>query len=146
MTKKEKRALVLAAREAMRLAYAPYSGCRVGAALLTSGGKVYTGFNIENAAFTPTVCAERSALIRALHEGERDFAAIAVIGENTRLPEAGGSFYPCGVCRQFMREFCPPDLVILVADPSGECFEELTLDALLPHGFGPENVKGEGRS
>ncbi len=145
MTEKEKRDLVRRAREAMLLAYAPYSGCRVGAALLAESGKIYTGFNIENASFTPTVCAERSAFIRALHEGERRFSALAVLGENTAVPEAEGLFYPCGVCRQFMREFCPLDFPILVADSAGERFEEMTLDALLPHGFGPENVKGANK-
>ncbi len=128
------------ARNAMQLSYSPYSMCTVGAALLCDDGAVYTGANIENAAYTPTVCAERSAFIRAINEGKRKFRAIAVCGENTRLRSEGDLFYPCGVCRQFMREFCSEDFKIIVTNPRGSRTEIYTLGQLLPHGFGPDNV------
>ena len=129
MTDQELCSMALSARE---LSYSPYSGITVGAALLTGSGKVYLGANIENASFTPTVCAERTAIFRALLDGERDFLKIAIAGgksgENPR-----GLFPPCGVCRQVMAEFCPPSLeVLLVGD--GET-ETLRLSELLPFGF-----------
>ena len=133
-------ALCTAAREAMQKAYSPYSMCSVGAALLCADGKVYTGFNIENASFSPTVCAERTAFIRALCDGEREFTAIAICGTNNRLRREGDLFTPCGVCRQFMREFCGGSFRILVTTPRGDCREEYTLAELFPRGFGPEQV------
>ena len=101
MTKEE---LVALAMEAMGHAYVPYSGYQVGAALLTSDGRVYQGCNIENASYTPTVCAERTAFFKAVYDGVRDFSAIAVVGGKNG--EITGFFPPCGVCRQVMREFC----------------------------------------
>ena len=129
MTEKELCALAV---KAMDNAYAPYSGYRVGAALLTENGKVYTGCNIENAAFSPTVCAERTAIFKAVSEGERDFAAIAVAGGKDGIIE--GIFPPCGVCRQVMAEFCRPDFTVLLVKGGGE-YEKYTLSELLPLSF-----------
>ena len=105
--------LCKAAIDAMKNAYVPYSGYRVGAALMTEDGKLFTGCNIENAAYTPTVCAERTAFFNAISSGERDFAAIAVAGGKDGV--ISGSFPPCGVCRQVMAEFCSPDLRFLLS-------------------------------
>ena len=118
--------------EAMGHAYAPYSGFHVGAALLCADGSVYTGCNIENASFTPTVCAERSAIFKAVYDGHRDFSAIAVCGG--REGRITGAFPPCGVCRQVMREFCEDGFRVLLIGPEGT-WEELTLADLLPHSF-----------
>ena len=124
MTPKE---LVQLAVEAMGRAYAPYSGFYVGAALLTEEGRVYTGCNIENAAFSPTIA-----------QGERKFAAIAVVGgKGGRITEAAP---PCGVCRQVMAEFCPPDFPIHMGGPDGR-IETVRLGALLPYSFSPDHVK-----
>lgn len=123
--------LVEAAIQASEHAYMPYSNYRVGAALLTADGQVYGGCNIESVSFTPTVCAERTALFKAVSEGHREFAAIAVV---TR--DAGS---PCGVCRQMMYEFAP-ELRVILADLEGRVHLTTTLDALLPHGFGPSNL------
>ena len=98
--------LIRLALEAREMAYAPYSQYRVGAALLTKQGKVYKGCNIENAGYTPTNCAERTAFFKAVSEGEREFEAIAVVGGNAELPKDYA--WPCGVCRQVMMEFCDP--------------------------------------
>jgi len=136
----ENKELLKAAVNAMELSYSPYSMCTVGAALLCADGTVYTGANIESASYTPTVCAERSAFIRAICDGKRRFKAIAVCGENKKLRREGDLFYPCGVCRQFMREFCGEDFKILVTSPRGDRVEVYTLGQLLPKGFGPDNV------
>lgn len=125
--------LALTAINAMNAAYAPYSGYRVGAALLTASGRVYTGCNIENASYTPTVCAERTAVFKAVSEGEREFAMLAVAGGKDG--EVTGTFPPCGVCRQVLVEFCSPDMpIILVKDADGNG-EMLTLGELLPMAF-----------
>ena len=124
--------LIDAAIAASQHAYMPYSNYRVGAALLTAGGEVYGGCNIESASFTPTVCAERTALFKAVSEGHRDFTAIAVV---TR--DAGS---PCGVCRQMMYEFSP-DMRVILADLEGNSHLVTTLRDLLPHGFGPSNLE-----
>ena len=130
--------LARAAAGMMSRAYAPYSGYTVGAALLCSDGTVFTGCNIENASFTPTVCAERTAIFKAVSEGHRDFVAIAVAGgKNGKLE---GAFPPCGVCRQVMAEFCPPDFPVYVVTGEGE-YEKYTLAQLLPLGFGPAYMK-----
>ena len=122
------------AKEAMLRAYAPYSGFYVGAALLTKSGKVFTGCNIENAAHTPTCCAERTAFFKAVSEGEREFAALAVCGgEHGKIT---GVFPPCGVCRQVMAEFCAQDFPVYLADAEG--FRTMTLAELLPLGFNGE--------
>lgn len=132
--------LVTAAIQARRNAYTPYSRYQVGAALLTGGGQVVTGCNIENAAYGPTNCAERTAFFKAVSEGIRTFRAIAIVGspEGEALTQYA---YPCGVCRQVMMEFCnPADFQIIVAK-SREDYKVMTLEALLPEGFGPENLK-----
>ena len=123
--------LVEKAKEAMQKAYAPYSGYKVGAALLCADGRVYTGCNIENASYTPTVCAERVAFSKAVSEGERDFTAIAICGGKDGVIE--GLFPPCGVCRQVMAEFCKPDFAVYMITPEG--YEERTLAQLLPDSF-----------
>ena len=117
--------------EAMGHAYAPYSGCKVGAALLCKDGTVYQGCNIENAAFGPTNCAERTAFFKAVYDGHRDFAAIAVCGGKDGV--ITGKFAPCGVCRQVMREFCRDDFLIYLIHPEG--YEVRTLAQLLPDSF-----------
>ncbi len=127
------RSLALAAIEAMKKSYSPYSHFTVGAALLTKDGKIYTGANIENASYTPTVCAERNAIFTAVHQGEREFEAIAIVGGHEG--NITGVTAPCGVCRQVMSEFCSPDFkVILVTTPDGDYVEE-TLGSLLPYTF-----------
>lgn len=131
---KELISLAMSAREA---SYSPYSGISVGAALLTMTGKVYLGANIENASFSPTVCAERVAIFKAISEGERDFAAIAVVG-GKRGEDVLGDFPPCGVCRQVMSEFCEGNLVILTGTP--DKITERTLGEILPFGFDKSNV------
>ena len=119
------------AKEAMLRAYAPYSGFKVGAALLCADGAVYQGCNIENASYTPTVCAERTAFFKAISEGKRDFAAIAICGGKDGV--ITGRFPPCGVCRQVMREFCKDDFSVYLVTPDG--YEAVTLADLLPFSF-----------
>ena len=130
--------LCAAAIAAMKNAYVPYSGYRVGAALLTKSGRVYTGCNIENASYTPTVCAERTAVFKAVSEGERDFAMLAVCGGKDGV--IAGAFPPCGVCRQVLAEFCPPDLPVLLITGEG-AYRRVTLAELLPFGFGPSYME-----
>lgn len=131
-------ALMELAKQAMARAYAPYSGYQVGAALLCADGTVYQGCNIENAAFSPTVCAERSAFFKAVYDGHRDFSAIAVCGG--KGGKLSGLFPPCGVCRQVMAEFCPPDFRIYLA--TGEqSLETYTLAQLLPLGFDAQSMQ-----
>ena len=127
-----------AAIDAMKNAYVPYSGYRVGAALMTEDGKLFTGCNIENAAYTPTVCAERTAFFNAISSGERDFAAIAVVGGKDGV--ISGSFPPCGVCRQVMAEFCSPDFTVLVVTEE-ESYKKYSLNELLPEAFTPKNIE-----
>ena len=128
--------LIALAAEMTRHSYAPYSHFRVGAALLCRDGRVWTGCNIENAAFGPTVCAERVAFFSAIRDGARDFERIAVVGgEEGRIT----SFtYPCGVCRQVMREFCGDDFAVIVSD--GKEIREIALGDLLPHSFSPADL------
>ena len=121
--------------EGMSRSYSPYSGCKVGAALLARSGKVYLGCNVENAAYSPTICAERVAFMKAVSEGEREFAAIAIVGGVNG--EIKGLFPPCGVCRQVMAEFCDPDFIVLVA-AADDGYEKFTLSDLLPHIFSIE--------
>ena len=124
--------LIALAVEAMGHAYVPYSGYKVGAALLGADGTVYQGCNIENASYTPTVCAERTAFFKAVYDGKRDFSAIAVVGGKDGV--LTGTFPPCGVCRQVMREFCTDDFKIYMGGP-GDSFETRTLAELLPFSF-----------
>ena len=134
----ENRELIRLALEAREMAYVPYSKYMVGAALLTKRGSVYKGCNIENAAYTPTNCAERTAFFKAVSEGEREFEAIAIVGGYQGAPTSYA--YPCGVCRQVMMEFCDPETFqIILADGKGKCLER-TLKEMLPFGFGPENL------
>ena len=123
----------------MDRSYIPYSNFAVGAALLCEDGTVYTGCNIENAAYTPTICAERTAFFKAVSEGKTSFKAIAIAGGADRIPDALTS--PCGVCRQVMMEFCnPADFYVIMADGPNSC-RIRTLEELLPLGFGPGNMK-----
>ena len=138
ITEKE---LIRKAIEAMNAAYTPYSGFRVGAALLTEDGRIYQGCNIENAAYTPSVCAERTAFFKAVSEGERRFSAICIVGGKDGI--LSGYTAPCGVCRQVMREFCQPDHFRIILAKDEEHWKEYSLSELLPEGFGPENLQKE---
>lgn len=129
-----KEQLVELAKEAMKKAYSPYSGYKVGAALLCADGTVYTGCNIENASYSATNCAERTAIFKAVSEGHRDFTAIAICGGKDGV--ISGAFPPCGVCRQVMREFCDDDFHVLLA--TGDGIEQYTLKELLPVSFALE--------
>lgn len=118
------------AEKARGQSYSPYSHFAVGAALLCSDGTVYTGCNIENAAYSPTVCAERVAIFKAVSEGRCDFAAIAIAGGPADAADARDDCFPCGVCRQVLSEFCPPSLEVVTRN------SVTTLGQLLPHAFG----------
>lgn len=133
--------LIETAAAQRKRAYAPYSGYLVGAALLSQDGTVYTGCNIENAAYTPSICAERTAFAKAVSEGARSFEAICIVGGRQEQEVPSGYSAPCGVCRQVMREFCDPASfkVILATDPAH--YDIYKLEELLPHGFGPDNLK-----
>ena len=120
------------AKQAMTHAYAPYSGYKVGAALLCADGTVYCGCNIENGAFTPTICAERTAIFKAVYDGHRDFTALAVCGGKDGV--ITDVCTPCGVCRQVMGEFCPKDFKIYMTDGQGN-LQTRTLAELLPYSF-----------
>ena len=131
--------LIQKAMNMRTFSYAPYSEFKVGAALLTESGKVFTGCNIENAAYTPCNCAERTAFFKAVSEGIRSFRAICVVGgKGADLTEYAA---PCGVCRQVMMEFCNPDTFEIILAVSPEKYEIFKLKDLFPMGFGPENLK-----
>ncbi len=135
----DRAALIRAAFAARCFAYTPYSHFQVGAALLAEDGRVFIGCNIENASFSPTICAERAALAKAVSEGVRRFAAIAVVGSregeiNTLITS------PCGVCRQALYEFGGDELLVIMARSETD-YEELPLGQLLPLGFGPKNLE-----
>ncbi|MDD3204518.1 MAG: cytidine deaminase [Lachnospiraceae bacterium] len=134
----DNQSLIKAALEARENAYAPYSDFCVGAALLTKEGRVYKGCNIENASYTPTNCAERTAFFKAVSEGERTFAAIAIVGG--AKGKVTGYAAPCGVCRQVMMEFCDPKTFRILVAVSEEEYVEHTLEEMLPMGFGPVNL------
>ena len=130
----DKAELLARALEARKHSYCKYSGFAVGAALLCKNGRVYTGCNIENAAFGPTNCAERTAIFKAVSEGERDFSAIAIAGGPVgEQPTAYCS--PCGVCRQVMAEFCDPDAFLIYLGTGEGPIKTYTLRQLLPEGF-----------
>ena len=133
--------LVKKALRARAGAYAPVTGFKVGSALLAKNGKIYTGCNIENAALTPTSCAERTAFFKAVSEGEREFEAIAIAGGYEDQP--ADHCPPCGVCRQVMAEFCTADFAVITAR-SEEDYKIGTLGALLPEAFGPGILKKDG--
>lgn len=129
--------LITLAVEARKQAYAPYSTFRVGAALLGKSGKIYTGCNVENAAYTPTNCAERTAVFKAVSEGEREFSAIAIVGGKGDAPAEFCA--PCGVCRQVLAEFCEPDFRIILGTP--ENIKTYTFAELLPCSFGKNDLE-----
>lgn len=134
MTKEQ---LLSMAKDAMQYSYSPYSGYKVGAALLCKDGSVYTGCNIENAGYSSTNCAERTAFFKAVSEGNREFIAIAICGGKDGVTK--GEFPPCGVCRQVMREFCEDDFLIHLE--SEDEIQTFTLNELLPVSFRPETIK-----
>lgn len=138
MTKEQIKELITAAAEQLTYSYVPYSHFKVGAALLAKDGKIYTGCNIENAAYTPTNCAERTAFFKAVSEGVRSFRAICVVGG----PDGRLESYtpPCGVCRQVMMEFCSPEEFEIILATGTEDYKIYTLQELMPQGFGPENL------
>jgi len=127
-----KKELVQVASETRRYTYAPYSNYPVGAALLTTSGRIFTGVNVENAVYSETICAERVAVIKAVSEGECDFQAVAVVTNN------GGS--PCGSCRQVLAEF-GMDTIVLIADGDGNLVDETTVAGLLPNAFTPKDLE-----
>ena len=130
--------LIDTAIEQLKFSYTPYSNFKVGAALLTKSGKIYTGCNIENASYTPTNCAERTAFFKAVSEGVRDFQAICIVGgKDGKLTEYTA---PCGVCRQVMMEFCNPKTFQIILAVDKERYEIYTLEELMPLGFGPNVV------
>ena len=130
--------LIDTAIEQLKFSYTPYSNFKVGAALLTKSGKIYTGCNIENAAYTPTNCAERTAFFKAVSEGVRDFQAICIVGgKDGKLTEYTA---PCGVCRQVMMEFCDPETFQIILAVDAKHYDIYTLKEMLPKGFGPSNL------
>lgn len=133
--------LVKIAYEAQKFSYSPYSGFQVGAALLTKSGKVYTGCNIENAAFSPTNCAERTAFFKAVSEGETEFSTIAIVGNKKDAPKEEWEYCtPCGVCRQVMLEFVNPDKFTVVCGKEKD-MRIYRLSELMPESFSPGMVK-----
>jgi len=130
--------LIAKALDMRKYSYAPYSHFRVGAALLTVNGTIYGGCNIENAAYGPSNCAERTAFFKAVSEGEKEFAAIAIAGG----PEDGIKDYcaPCGVCRQVMAEFCNPEKFVIILAKAPDDYKTYSLKELLPLSFGPDSL------
>lgn len=126
--------LIEEAYEAKKYSYAPYSGFHVGAALITKSGKIYRGCNIENAAYTPTNCAERTAFFKAVSEGEKEFTAIAIVGDKEEY------LAPCGVCRQVMTEFCDVDKFQIILAKNEEEYQVYTLRQLFPVSFSAKNL------
>ena len=127
-----------AAVAARKNSYSPYSNFKVGAALLAKNGQIYKGCNIENAGYTPSNCAERTAFFKAVSEGVKEFEAIAVVGgQNGVLTELTA---PCGVCRQVMMEFCDPKTFQIILAVDKNTYKIMTLEELLPMGFGPANL------
>ena len=139
MDKKTIEKLIDTALAQLDFSYAPYSGFNVGAALLAKNQAVYTGCNIENAAYTPTNCAERTAFFKAVSEGVRDFEAICIVGGKNQ--KATDYTAPCGVCRQVMMEFCNPKIFKIILAIDRENYRIFTLDDMLPQGFGPANLE-----
>jgi len=132
ITNEERQALIDLGNTARQRAYVPYSNYPVGAALRTKTGRIYTGVNVENAAYPQTMCAERVAIFKAISDGEKEFEAISVVTDN------GGS--PCGGCRQVMAEFAL-DMIVLMADGNGKLIKETTVRELLPEAFTPEHLE-----
>jgi cytidine deaminase len=134
LTNEERQALIDLGNTARQRAYAPYSNYPVGAALRTKTGRIYTGVNVENAAYPHTMCAERVAIFKAISDGEKEFEVISVVTDN------GGS--PCGGCRQVMAEFAL-DMIVLMADGNGKLIKEITVKELLPEAFTPNHLKSD---
>ena len=132
--------LISKAFEARKKAYIPYSNFKVGAALLTKSEKIYSGFNIECAAYSVCNCAESTALFRAVFDGEREFSAIAVVGDSGEKEITESYCPPCGMCRQALREFCIPSEMKVILAKTISDFKILTLDELLPYSFGPNHL------
>ena len=139
MEKDQIKKLIQSALVQRKYAYAPYSNFKVGASLLTKSGKIYTGCNIENAAYTPTNCAERTAFFKAVSEGEHEFLAICIVGGKEAEPTSYTA--PCGVCRQVMMEFCEYETFPIILATSETEYTVMTLKEMLPLGFGPGNLK-----
>jgi len=137
----DEKSLIKLAIKSREFAYAPYSGYCVGAALLAKDGRVFTGCNIENAALTPGICAERVALFKAVSQGCLEFSAIAVAGGRVGPPDPGADYaFPCGVCRQALSEFCEPDAFKVITAKSCDVFVVHTLNELLPFSFSKKNL------
>ena len=139
MTREDKKMLIRHAIKARENSYSPYSGYQVGAALMTQDGRIYTGCNIENASYSATNCAERTAVFKAVSEGVTKFAGIAIVG-GSKGKELQYAF-PCGVCRQVLREFADISKFVVLVARSEEDYIERTLEELLPESFGPDNLK-----
>lgn len=137
----DKMQLIQKAREARLQAYAPYSNYLVGAAILTGSGTIYTGCNIENASFGGTICAERTAAVKAVSDGQDEFLAVAVVG-SPRWHDDLGFAFPCGICRQFLNEFADAAIPVYIARTDDDIVET-TLGELLPHAFGPRQLEVE---
>lgn len=133
--------LIMKALESRKNAYAPYSGYKVGASLMTSSGKIYGGFNIECAAYSVCNCAERTALFRAVYEGDKSFKAIAVVGgDKSEIDNLSSFAPPCGMCRQAIREFCDPKDFKVILAKNVKDFKIFLLEDLFPQSFGPNNL------
>ena len=130
--------LIETAMEQLKFSYTPYSNFKVGASLLTKNGQIYTGCNIENAAYTPTNCAERTAIFKAVSEGVREFDTICIVGGKDGILTEYTA--PCGVCRQVMMEFCDPKTFRVITAISEDTYLDKTLEEMLPFGFGPSNL------
>ncbi len=139
MEPKQIEELIKKAQAAREFSYSPYSGYMVGAAVMTEEGDIYTGCNIENAAYGPTNCAERTAIFKAVSEGKNRFTAIAIAGG--KRGSAGDYAAPCGVCRQVMMEFCDPESMQIIVAKSAQEYKLFTLKELLPEGFGAANLE-----
>lgn len=139
MEPKQIEELIKKAQAAREFSYSPYSGYMVGAAVMTEGGDIYMGCNIENAAYGPTNCAERTAIFKAVSEGKSKFTAIAIVGG--KRGSTGDYAAPCGVCRQVMMEFCDPESMQIIVAKSAEEYKLFTLKELLPEGFGAANLE-----
>ena len=131
--------LIETAMEQLKFSYTPYSNFKVGASLLTKNGQIYTGCNIENAAYTPTNCAERTAIFKAVSEGVREFDAICIVGGKAGILTEYTA--PCGVCRQVMMEFCQPETFQIILAVDEENYKVCSLRELFPFGFGPDNLQ-----
>lgn len=139
MEQKQIAELIEKAQKAREFSYSPYSNYMVGAAVLTAERDIYTGCNIENAAYGPTNCAERTAIFKAVSEGKKAFTAIAIVGG--KRGSAGDYAAPCGVCRQVMMEFCKPEEMQIIVAKNTEEYKVFTLQELMPEGFGAANLE-----